>query len=167
MTDGFLQFRELYGPVDTLDTSLFLAGPKMAQEVQVDIEKGKTLSIKVLAVGDLNKNGQREVFFELNGQLRSVMIKDEEASKELHFHPKALKGVKGSVGSPMPGTVIDIKVKDGEKVEKGAPLLVISAMKMEMVVNAPCSGIIQKICVEKGMKLEGDDLLLDIECLPE
>ncbi|CAC5366019.1 PC [Mytilus coruscus] len=167
VTDGFLQFRELYGPVDTLDTSLFLAGPKMAQEVQVDIEKGKTLSIKVLAVGDLNKNGQREVFFELNGQLRSVMIKDEEASKELHFHPKALKGVKGSVGSPMPGTVIDIKVKDGEKVEKGAPLLVISAMKMEMVVNAPCSGIIQKICVEKGMKLEGDDLLLDIECLPE
>lgn len=48
---------------------------------QVDIEKGKTLSIKVLAVGDLNKNGQREVFFELNGQLRSVMIKDEVASK--------------------------------------------------------------------------------------
>ncbi|XP_076098256.1 pyruvate carboxylase, mitochondrial-like isoform X1 [Mytilus galloprovincialis] len=167
VTDDFLQFRETYGPVDTLDTTLFLAGPKMAQEVQVDIEKGKTLSIKVLAVGDLNKNGQREVFFELNGQLRSVMIKDEVASKELHFHPKALKGVKGSVGSPMPGTVIDIKVKDGEKVEKGAPLLVISAMKMEMVVNAPCSGIVQKVSVEKNMKIEGEDLLLDIEALPE
>lgn len=45
------------------------------------IEKGKTLSIKTLACGDLNKNGEREVFFELNGQLRSVKIKDEEASK--------------------------------------------------------------------------------------
>ena len=87
--------------------------------------------------------------------------------KELHFHPKALKGVKGSVGSPMPGTVIDIKVKDGEKVEKGAPLLVISAMKMEMVVNAPCSGIVQKVSVEKNMKIEGEDLLLDIEPIPE
>lgn len=163
VTDEFLQFREKYGPVDTLNTTLFLAGPKMAQEVQVEIERGKTLSIKVLAVGDLNKTGQREVFFELNGQLRSVMIKDEEASKELHFHPKALKGVKGSVGSPMPGTVIDIKVKQGDKVEKGAPLIVLSAMKMEMIVNAPISGIIQKISVEKGMKLEGDDLLLDIE----
>lgn len=167
VTDAFLQFRDTYGPVETLDTNLFLAGPKMAQEVQVEIEKGKTLSIKVLAVGDLSKTGHREVFFELNGQLRSVMIKDEEASKELHFHPKALKGVKGSVGSPMPGSVIDIKVKEGDKVEKGQGLLVISAMKMEMMVNAPVSGIIQKVSVEKGMKIEGDDLLVDIECHAE
>ena len=47
----------------------------------MSIEKGKTLSIKTLAVGEIKKDGQREVFFELNGQLRSVMIKDTEASK--------------------------------------------------------------------------------------
>lgn len=193
------------------------------------IEKGKTLSIKTLACGDLNKNGEREVFFELNGQLRSVKIKDEEASKvnsnsklviyrfaytciwciyvkynskmyreslvgkgyifrtclhwqvhsvwklwsalcnlgffqELHFHPKALKGVRGSVGAPMPGEVIDVKVKEGDKVEKGQPVLVLSAMKMEMVVTAPASGTVRSIAVEKKMKLEGDDLLMDIEC---
>lgn len=167
VTDDFLTFKDMYGPVDCLDTHIFLAGPKMAQEVQVEIEKGKTLSIKVLAVGDLNKMGQREVFFELNGQLRSVLIRDEKASKELHFHPKALKGVKGSIGSPMPGTVVDIKVKEGDKVEKGQPLLVLSAMKMEMVVNAPASGLVTKVSVDKGMKLEGDDLLMDIECHPE
>ena len=48
---------------------------------QVEIERGKTLSIKTLACGDLNKLGEREVFFELNGQLRSVMVKDNEAMK--------------------------------------------------------------------------------------
>ncbi|KAK3093492.1 hypothetical protein FSP39_016408 [Pinctada imbricata] len=164
VTDDFLEFREKYGPVDALDTKMFFVGPKMAQEVEVTIEKGKTLSIKALAVGDLSKAGKREVFFELNGQTRSVSITDEAASKELHFHPKALKGVRGSVGAPMPGTIVDIKVKSGDKVEKGQPLLVLSAMKMEMLVTAPCAGTIKTIHVEKSMKMEGDDLLVDIEC---
>ena len=81
----------------------------------------------------------------------------------MHFHPKALKGVKGSVGAPMPGQVVDIKVKEGQKVEKGQPVLVLSAMKMEMLVTAPISGTIVKLAVTKDMKLEGDDLLMEIE----
>lgn len=85
----------------------------------------------------------------------------------MHFHPKALKGVRGSVGAPMPGSVVDIKVKEGDKVEKGQPVLVISAMKMEMVVNAPHAGTVKHIAVVKGMKLEGDDLLMDIDCVNE
>lgn len=161
--DEFLEFRSKYGPVDCLDTKTFLVGPKVAAETEVSIEKGKTLSIKTLAVGDLNKNGMREVFFELNGQLRSVMIKDTEASKELHTYPKAVKGVKGSVGAPMPGEVVDIKVKEGDVVKKGQPILVLSAMKMEMVVTAPVSGKVRLIAVNRGMKLEGDDLLMEIE----
>lgn len=48
---------------------------------QVELERGKTLHIKALALGDLNKAGQREVFFELNGQLRSVLVKDTVAMK--------------------------------------------------------------------------------------
>jgi len=83
--------------------------------------------------------------------------------QELHFHPKALKGVKGSVGSPMPGTVVNVAVKEGARVEKGQPLIVLSAMKMEMTVSAPTSGVVKKIAVKPGMKLEGDDLLLEIE----
>ena len=49
---------------------------------QVTIEKGKTLSIKCLALADdLTPSGEREVFFEMNGQMRSVFIKDNEARK--------------------------------------------------------------------------------------
>lgn len=79
------------------------------------------------------------------------------------MHPKAVKSVKGSVGAPMPGEVIAVKVKVGDKIEKGQPLAILSAMKMEMVVQAPISGIIKSITAEKGMKLQGDDLVLDIE----
>ena len=79
------------------------------------------------------------------------------------MHPKAVKSVKGSVGAPMPGEVLAVKVKVGDKIEKGDPLAILSAMKMEMVVKSPVSGVVQSVMAEKGMKLAGDDLLLNIE----
>lgn len=81
----------------------------------------------------------------------------------MRIHPKATKGNKGSIGAPMPGEVIAIKVKVGDKVEKGQALAVMSALKMEMVVQSPIAGTVSKIVAEKGMKLAGDDLLIEIE----
>lgn len=82
VTRDFLQFRQEYGPVDKLDTRIFLTGPKVGEDFEVTIEKGKTLNIKTLALAeDLTPNGEKEVFFELNGQLRTVLIRDKEATK--------------------------------------------------------------------------------------
>uniref|UniRef100_A0A8C8EYJ8 pyruvate carboxylase n=1 Tax=Oncorhynchus tshawytscha TaxID=74940 RepID=A0A8C8EYJ8_ONCTS len=147
----FKEFTHQFGPVDCLNTRLFLDGPKIAEEFEVELERGKTLHIKALALGDLNKAGQREVFFELNGALRSVLVKDTVAMKEMHFHPKALKDVRGQVG-----------VKQGQTVEKGQPLCVLTAMKMETVVNSPLSGTVVRIYVNADSSLEGDDLILEI-----
>uniref|UniRef100_A0A674AUI5 Pyruvate carboxylase n=1 Tax=Salmo trutta TaxID=8032 RepID=A0A674AUI5_SALTR len=158
----FKEFTNQFGPVDCLNTRLFLDGPKIAEEFEVELERGKTLHIKALALGDLNKAGQREVFFELNGALRSVLVKDTVAMKEMHFHPKALKDVRGQVGAPMPGKVVEVKVKQGQTVEKGQPLCVLSAMKMETVVNSPLSGTVVKIYVNADSSLEGDDLILEV-----
>lgn len=81
----------------------------------------------------------------------------------MRVHPKARNDVKGEVGAPMPGNVIDIRVKAGDKVEKGQPLIVLSTMKIETVVRSPDSGTVKKIEVKKGMKLNGDDLILVLE----
>lgn len=83
--------------------------------------------------------------------------------QELHIHPKAEKGNKDQVGAPMPGTVMEVRVKVGDTVEKGAPLVVLSAMKMEMVVQAPKAGKVKSLAISVGNKLEGDDLLLTLE----
>lgn len=54
----------------------------------MELERGKTLHIKALAMSDLNWAGQRQVFFELNGQLRSILVKDTQAMKvELPCQP--------------------------------------------------------------------------------
>ncbi len=83
--------------------------------------------------------------------------------QKISFHPKAKKGNIGSVGAPMPGEVIQIKVKAGDKVIKGDSLIIVSAMKMEMAVSAPMNGIIKEVLVEVGMKMAGDDLLVEME----
>ncbi|KAJ8008496.1 hypothetical protein DPEC_G00105480 [Dallia pectoralis] len=160
--EEYKEFSKNFGPVECLSTRLFLEGPKIAEEFEVELERGKTLNIKALAVGNLNKSGQRGVFFELNGQLRSVLVKDNMAMKEMKFHPKALKSVRGQVGAPMPGKVIGLKVKPGQKVTKGQPLCVLSAMKMETVVNSPLAGVVTAIHVNTDSSLEGDDLLMEI-----
>lgn len=91
-------FREKYGPVDTLPTNVFLAGANIAEDFQVELEKGKTLHIKLMTVGELDPaTGRREVFFELNGQLRSILVADKKAQKDVKVHPKADKSVPGTL----------------------------------------------------------------------
>jgi pyruvate carboxylase len=82
--------------------------------------------------------------------------------QDIKVHPKALKTNTGSVGAPMPGEVLDVRVKVGDKVKKGQPLIVLSAMKMEMIVQSPADGVVKEVVVTKGMKLLAEDLLVEL-----
>ena len=163
--EDYLNFVHEFGPVTKLNTRIFLSGPKVGEEFEVTLERGKTLHIKALAVSEtLTHRGEREVFFELNGQLRTILVKDNSIEQDVSTNIKADRSHVGSVGSPMPGTVIEVNIKEGDRVTKGKPVVVISAMKMEMVVQAPCDGIVEKLIAKKDMKVDGDDLLLIISC---
>ena len=62
----------------------------------------------------------------------------------------------------MPGKVVSLRVKEGEQVKKGDPVIVLSAMKMETNVSAPIDGTVQSISVSQGMHVDAADLLLTI-----
>merc|ERR1712007_343927 len=100
-------------------------------EISVEIEKGKVLIIKLLAITDLSlSNGTREVYFELNGEMRKVTIEDKKAAIETVTRAKADAHNPSEVGAPMAGVVVEVRVKHGVEVKKGDPLAVLSAMKM-------------------------------------
>merc|ERR1719187_1223331 len=157
----FFKFRQEYGPVDKLETRHFLVGPEMGEEFEVNIEKGKTLTIKTLTPGiEVSADGLREVNFELNGQKRTVMIRDEFSASSQTRRMKAELDKNEHVGAPMKGEVVVVQVKPGDVVEAGQVVAVLSAMKMEMAVQAPVGGKVRATHVEVGDKVDPEDLLV-------
>lgn len=162
--DDFAEFRKKYGPVDTVNSRVFFVGPKVAEGFEIEIETGKTLYVKCLAEGDLNKEtGEREVFFELNGMLRSIIIKDKRVKTSSKSHPKVDKSNPQQVGAPMPGEIIEIRVKPGDRVQAGQRLVILSAMKMEMMISATATGVVKSVHVTPKQKVTADDLLITME----
>ncbi|MBY0120839.1 pyruvate carboxylase [Bacillus sp. S/N-304-OC-R1] len=153
---------EQFGDVSALDTPTFLYGMRLGEEIEIEIETGKTLIVKLVSIGQSQEDGTRVVYFELNGQPREVVIKDESIKATVVSKIAADPHNECHIGATMPGTVIKVLVKKGEKVEKGDHLMITEAMKMETTVQAPFSGMIDDIYVSNGNAIQTGDLLLEI-----
>ena len=129
--EDYRKFVDKYGDLSVLPTKYFLSKPTIGEEFHVELEKGKVLILKLLTVGPLSDlTGQREVFYEMNGEVRQVTVDDNKAAVENTSRPKADSGDSSQVGAPMSGVVVELRVHDGSEVKKGDPLAVLSAMKM-------------------------------------
>jgi pyruvate carboxylase len=159
----YMEHRALHSETSVLPTPAFFYGLRVGEEAWIDIEPGKTLIVKLFAVGEVEADGARQVTFELNGQQRSIRIFDEAAKVTGPKRRKATPGRRGEVGAPMPGRVIDLVTKVGEKVTAGQKLLVTEAMKLETVIKAPVEGMVREIVSGAGESVEAGDLLVLIE----
>ena len=158
--EEFMEFRETYSDVSVIPTLPFLAPMEPGEEISIEIEHGKTLIVAFKNAGELDANGNRPVYFELNGQPRTLLIPDRSAQESVVKRDKADPADPGSLGAPMLGVVASVQVEEGQKVEKQEALLTMTAMKMETVVTAPISGTVQRIAVRPGDTLAAGDLLL-------
>ena len=157
----FAAHRRHYGDVSILPTPVFFFGLEPEEEIAVDIEPGKTLIIRLLAVGDPDAEGMRRMFFELNGQPRTVAVADASINATVVSNPKAEEGNPLHVAAPMPGLVVSVSAKAGQTVAKGDPLVALEAMKMETVIRAEHDGRIQAVPVSVGTQVEAHDLLVE------
>ncbi|SFI55020.1 pyruvate carboxylase [Aerobium aerolatum] len=150
-----------YGPVSVLPTPSYFYGMAPEEEVQVDIERGKTLVIRCLALGDTDDKGMVTVFFELNGQPRRVKVPDRRhGAAASRARRKAEPGNAGHVAAPMPGAVSTVLIKVGQKVAAGDVLLSLEAMKMETALHAERDGEIAEVLVVAGDQVDAKDLLV-------
>jgi len=151
----------VYGTVGILPTHVFLNPMKIGQEVEIDPGQGRTRVIKLVAIQDVDESGSRQVLFEVNGEPYSISVTDHSVEVEGGVREKA--GAPGTVGSPMPGVVVGVKVKVGDKISVGDTVATLSAMKMETSVPSTTSGVVKRVLVNVGDKVDGDDLLVEIE----
>ncbi len=152
---------ETYGPVTVLPTPTYFYGMKAEDEVFVDIEKGKTLVVRCLAIGDVDEKGMVTVFFELNGQPRRIKVPDRaHGAAGSKARRKADAGNEAHLGAPMPGVVSSVAVSVGQAVKAGDILLSIEAMKMETALHAERDGTIAELLVSKGEQIDAKDLLI-------
>src|SRR6185312_3948168 len=143
-----------YGPVSVLPTPVFFDGMKPGEEIAVELERGKSLVLRLQTIGETDEQGQVRVFFELNGQPRGVKVPDRFAKATVEVRRKAEEGNDAHVAAPMPGAVSTIAVKKGEPVRAGDVLLTIEAMKMETALHAPRDGVVEELLVTPGAQID-------------
>jgi len=159
--EEYKQFTEKYGDLSVIPTRYFLGKPKIGDEMSIEIDKGVTLLVKLLAVGTVSSDGTRECFFELNGETRAVVVEDRSAAVEKTSRERATEDP-GSIGAPLSGVVVEIRVKEGQQVKAGDPIAIMSAMKMEQSCTTPVAGTVKRVLTKEGDSLNQGDLVAEI-----
>ncbi|WP_285295211.1 pyruvate carboxylase [Aureimonas altamirensis] len=149
-----------YGPVSMLPTLNYFYGIAQEEEILVDLERGKTLVVRCLGIGDTDEKGMRTVFFELNGQPRRIKVPDRSRADQVIARAKVDPANANQVGAPMPGVVSTLSVSPGQSVRAGDVLLSIEAMKMETALHAERDGVIEAVNVKAGDQIDAKDLLV-------
>ncbi len=160
-TDAFNKHLK-YDSLINLPTKNFFYGMERGEEIVVELEKGKTILITLDSIGRPNKDGMVTVYFKVNGQGRSVQIKNESIKIDKVEHVKADKNDSKEIGAPLQGLLSALLVKKGEKVSKNQPLFIIEAMKMETTITAVEDTTIKQLVLKSGVMVNSEDLIIKL-----
>jgi len=160
-TDAFNKHLK-YDSLINLPTKNFFYGMERGEEIVFELERGKTILITLDSIGKPNKDGKVTVYFKVNGQGRSVQIKDDSIKIDRVEHAKADKNDQKEIGAPLQGLLSAILVKKGEKISKNQPLFIIEAMKMETTITAIEDTTIKQLVLKSGVMVNSEDLIIKL-----
>ena len=158
---NFQEHFETYGAVRDIPTPAFFFGLKPNEEILIEIAKGKKILVRFINKTIPNEFGMSTVFFMLNGQARSIDVKDRSVKSDAIVYKKA--NAENEVGAPLQGSLSKILVKKGDKIAVNTPLFIIEAMKMESTITAPIAGVVKNIYISEKTMVEQGDMVMEIE----
>ena len=163
MFEEFYAKRKEYGEVWHIPTLNFFYGLKDDEEVLIEIDKGKSIMVRLLTCSEPDEEGKRKVFMRLNGQTRIIEVVDRSQKVTSKENQKIDKANAKQVGAPLQGKLSQILIKHGDEVKRNQPLFVIEAMKMETTIAANDAGKIKDVILSAGSMVKTDDLVLVLE----
>ena len=155
-------FADKYSDVSKIPTANFFYGLQNHEEINIELEKGKVIVISRTGRAEPDDSGTAKIFFEMNGQPRTIVVAEAGKEQKLSTRLKAEPNNPLHVAAPMPGMIAILSVKAGQKVTKGEALLSIEAMKMETTITAECDGTIKQVYIKPGSVIETNDLLVEL-----
>ena len=159
----FMDFRAKYDDLSGLPTTAFFYGLHIGEEIEIEIDTGKILIIKLISIGEADSAGRRALFYELNGMPRESVVADHSLkSVSTASRQKGEPGNPAQACAPIPGMVTEVAVSTGQQVKAGDKLLILEAMKMLTTVSASADGTISEVLVKKGDQVDSDDLLVKL-----
>ena len=161
--EDYIKFVREYGDVSVVPTPLFFFGMKEGEDTTVEIDRGKTLLIRLLSIGGVDEKGNRTVFFKLNGQTRNVEVRDRSVKVEKRENRKCDKSNEAQIGAPLQGMLSKVLVKNGDEVKKNQQLFILEAMKMETIITATHDGKITHVELAAGTLVNTGDLILELK----
>jgi pyruvate carboxylase len=167
--EGYLKFRAQYGDLGRIGSDVFFHGLSEGETIEAEVAEGKALMIKLLTIGKPDQEGNRTLVFEVNRNRREIKIKDKNStmrdSKNGEFTAVEMADPDNinEIGSPIPGTVISVLVKEGEQVAENQAIVVVEAMKMETRITSPKAGTIASVNVSVGQQVKSGELLIVIK----
>jgi len=145
----------------------FFYGLRIGEKIRFAIpnkETGEQLQeVQLTRVGPPQAKGMRTLTFLVNGETRTATVKDATVDTGACDLPVADAADPRQIGSPMPGKVEAVYVSANAKVSKGDRLMLVSAMKMEVVVKAPYDGVIKELAVAQGDRVDQGTLVVRME----
>ncbi|MBT8070407.1 MAG: pyruvate carboxylase, partial [Gammaproteobacteria bacterium] len=158
---GYFEHQQEFGEVHYLPTRAFFYGLKQGEEILVKLQRGKTIVIRYIYRSHTDENGYCRVTFDLNGQARSVQVRDETVVPKTAANRKAVE--RNEIGSPLMGRLASVSVEPGDVVNKDTPVFVIEAMKMETTITAPYDSTVKAVHLQAGELVGQDDLVIELE----
>ncbi len=159
---AYAESRATFGDLSVLPTRAFLYGLRPGHEVAFDLEPGVRVITSIEATGELDEAGCRQVICTVNGQMRTLTVRDRSASPEAPTAERADPADPRHVAAPFSGSVT-AKVQPGDQVAAGDVVALIEAMKMEASITAPAGGTVTRLVVPGPAQVEAGDLLLIID----